>query len=57
MGKHDFVGEKRGPFEGGGPVGIGAADEFVLSIREFYELGLTKLLDYLLATALRNQIF
>jgi hypothetical protein len=29
VGEHDFMGEERGPLEGGGPVGSGAADEFV----------------------------
>jgi hypothetical protein len=29
VGEHDFMGEKRGSLEGGGPVGSGAADEFV----------------------------
>ena len=57
VGEHDFVGEERGPFKGGGAVGVGAADKFVLSIREFYELGPTELLDHLLPTALGNQIF
>ena len=57
VGEHDFVGEERGPFEGGGAVGVGSAQKFVLSIREFYEFGPTKLLDHLLATALGNQIF
>ena len=54
MGEHDFVGEERGPFEGGGAVGVGAADEFVLAVGEFYEFSPTKLLDHLLATALGN---
>ena len=57
VGEHDFVGEERGPLEGGGAVGIGAADEFMLAIGEFYEFGPSKLLDQLLATALGNQIF
>ncbi len=57
MGEYDFVGEERGPFKGGGAVGIGAAQKLVLSIREFYEFSPTKLLDHLLATALGNQIF
>ena len=57
VGEHDFVGEERGPFKGGGAVGIGAAQKLVLSIREFYEFSPTKLLDHLLATALGNQIF
>ena len=57
VGEHDFVGEERGPLKGSGAVGIGAADEFVLAVGEFYEFGTTKLLDQLLATALGNQIF
>ncbi len=57
VGEHDFVGEECGPFEGGGAVGIGSAQKLVLSIREFYEFSPSKLLDHLLATALRNQVF
>ena len=57
VGEHDFVGEERGPFEGGGAISVGAAQKLVLSIREFYEFGPTELLNHLLAAALRNQIF
>ena len=57
VGEDDFVGEQRGPFKGGGAVGIGAADEFVLAVGKFNEFGPSKLLDHLLATALGNQIF
>ncbi len=57
MGEHDFVGEERGPFKGGGAVGVGSAQKLVLAVGEFYQLGLAELLDHLLATALGYQIF
>ncbi|MEI8288289.1 MAG: hypothetical protein WCH99_02355 [Verrucomicrobiota bacterium] len=57
MGEHDFMGEERGPFEGGGAIGVGAADELVLTVGEFNEFGPAKLLDQLLAAALGNQVY
>ena len=55
MGEHDLVGEQRGPFKGGGSVGIGAADQFILSVRELDKFGLTELADQAVAVAL-NQV-
>ena len=57
VGEDDFVGEQRGPFKGGSAVGVGTADEFMLAVGELNEFGPSKLLDQLLAAALRNQIF
>ena len=54
MGKHDFVGEQGGPFISGGPVGIGAADQFMLAVRKPDEFGLTELADEAVAVALKQ---
>jgi len=32
MREHDFVGKERGPLEGRGTVGVGAADQFMLTL-------------------------
>ena len=45
MREDDFMGEERGPFKSGRPVSISSANQFVLAVGEFYELGLTELLD------------
>ena len=55
--EHDFVGKQRCPLESGSAGGIGATDELMLAVGKFYEHGVTKLVDDLLASALRNQIF
>ena len=55
MGEHDFVGEQGGPFKGGGSVGIGAADQFILSVGELDKFGLSELADEAVAVAL-NQV-
>ena len=45
VGEHNFMGEERGPFEGGGAVGIGSASEFILAVGEFHQLGPAELAD------------
>ena len=45
VGEHNFMGEERGPFEGGGAISVGAAQKFVLAIGEFDEFCLTKSLN------------
>lgn len=40
MGEHNFMGEERDPFEHGGAVGVGAANQFVLTVGKFHDFNL-----------------
>ncbi len=55
--EHDFVGEEGGPLKGGGAVGIGAAEEFVLAIGLANQLGVAKLAADPAAAALGKEVF
>lgn len=57
MREHDFVGEERGPLERRRTVGGGAADEFMLTVGEFYQFSATKLAHETAVITLGNQIF
>jgi len=57
MREHNFMGEQRCPFKSSRPVSISSAQQFVLAVGEFYELGLTELPDQFGAEAQWNQIF
>jgi hypothetical protein len=57
VGEYDFVGEERDPFEGGGAVVVGAANQFVLAIGDFYQSGLAELADEAGAETLENDVF
>ena len=57
MREHDFMGEERGPFKRGGPVGGRAADQFMLAMRQADEAGCAELADELAPMALRNDVF
>ena len=56
MREHNFMGEQRGPFKGGGSITVRTANQFVLAVGMFYEFGITELPD-LFAIAFGNQIF
>jgi len=45
MREDNFRGEQRSPLEGCGPVLVSSANQFMLTIRKFYEFGLTELPD------------
>jgi hypothetical protein len=45
LGKHDFMGEQRSPFDGGGAVGAGAADELMLAAGQTEQGGLAESAD------------
>jgi hypothetical protein len=57
MREHNFMGEQRGPFKGGGSITVRTANQFVLAVGMFYEFGITELPDDLFAIAFGNQIF
>lgn len=57
MGEHDFMGEERRPFKGGGAVGITAADQLVLAVGLANQFGVAKLADDLAAVALWEDVF
>ena len=43
MREDDFMGEQRGPFKSGRSVSLRTANQFVLAVWKFDELGLTEL--------------
>lgn len=49
--EHDVVGEEGDPLKGGKIIGVGAADEFVLTVRQPDEFALTKLADQVAAVS------
>ena len=51
MREHDFMGKQRRPFKGCGSVMVSSANQFVLTIGKFDELGLTELPDQFSAIA------
>ena len=55
--EHNFMGEQRGPFIGGGTVGIGAAEEFMLAVGPANQLGVAELADDMVAVALRDEVY
>ena len=57
MREDDFVGNERRPFKGGGTVGIGAADQLMLTVGQTNETGFAELADKLTTRALGNQVF
>ena len=57
MREHDFMGEERRPFKGGGAVSIGAAEEFVLAVGLANQFGVAELADDLAAVALGDDVF
>gem|GEM_PF-2970157 len=57
MREHDFVGEERGPLERRRTVGMGAADQFMLTVGEFHQFSMTKLAHETAVITLWNQIF
>jgi len=57
VGKDDLVGEERNPLEGGGAVGVGAAEELVLAVEKSDKFCLAELADDLVLVVRRNPIF
>jgi hypothetical protein len=49
--EHDFMGEQRSPFKRIDPVSVSSANQFVLAVGKFDELGLTELPDQFVAIA------
>jgi hypothetical protein len=56
MAKHDFMGEERSPFKGGGAVVVAAANQFVRAVRMSDELRLAELLNDVAGVALGDDM-
>lgn len=57
VGEHNFMGEQRNPFKSCRPVGISAADQFVLAVGVFDKFGRAKFPDHALAVTLGKKMF